>query len=50
MWERTLRIRNAWQKLDGFSPAVLLVGDLKQNSAVGKFNSLAVLEAILRRG
>jgi len=28
----------------------LLVDDLKQNPAVDKFNSLAALEAILRRG
>ena len=48
--EPTRRIRNARQKLDGFSPVALLVDDLKQNPAVDKFNSLAALEAILRRG
>ena len=37
-------------ELDGFSPAALLLDDLKQNPAVDKFNFLAVLEAILRRG
>ena len=50
MWKPTRRIRNARQKLNGFSPAALLVDDLKQNTAVDKFNSLAALEAILRRG
>jgi len=30
--------------------AALLVDDLEQNPAVDKFNSLAALEAILRRG
>jgi len=50
VWEPTRRIRNARQKLDGFSPVALLVDDLKQNPAVDKFNSLAALEAILRRG
>ena len=50
MWEPTRRIRNARQKLDGFSPVALLVDDLKQNPTVGKFNSLAALEANLRRG
>jgi len=48
--EPTRRIRNARRKLDGFSPVALLVDDLKQNPAVGKFDSLAALEAILRRG
>jgi len=38
------------RKLDGLNPAALLVDDLKQNPAVDKFNSLAALEAILRRG
>ena len=44
------RIQNARRKLDGFSPVALLVVGLKQNPAVDKFNSLAALEAILRRG
>jgi len=39
MWEPTRHIRNARQKFDGFSPVALLVDDLKQNPAVGKFNS-----------
>jgi len=39
VWEPTRRIRNARQKLDGFSPVALLVDDLKQNPAVDKFNS-----------
>ena len=46
----TRRIRNARRKLDGSDPVALLVDDLKQNPAVDKFNSLAALEAILRRG
>jgi len=50
MWEPTRRIRNARRKLDGFSPVALLVDDQKQNPAVDKYNSLAALEAILRRG
>ena len=50
LWEPTRRIRNARRNFDGFNPAALLVDDLKQNPAVGKFNSLAALEAILRRG
>ena len=50
MWEPTRRIRNARRELDGFSPVALLVDDLKQNPAMDKFNSMAVLEAILRRG
>jgi len=37
-------------EFDGFNPAALLVDDLEQNPAVDKFNSLAALEAILRRG
>jgi len=36
--------------LDRFSPVALVVDDLKQNPAVDEFNSLAALEAILRRG
>jgi len=36
--------------LDGFNPVGLLMDDLKQNPAVDKFDSLAALEAILRRG
>jgi len=50
VWEPARRIRNARHKLDGFSPVALLVDDLKQNPAMDKFNSMAVLEAILRRG
>jgi len=50
VWKPTRRNRNARQKLDGFDPVALLVDDLKQNPAVDKFNSLAALEAILRRG
>jgi len=50
VWEPTRRIRNARRKLDGFNPVALLVFDLKQNPAVDKANSLAALEAILRRG
>jgi len=48
--EPTRRIRNARRKFDGFSPVALLVDDLKQNPAVDKFNSLAALGAIPRRG
>ena len=50
MWEPARRIRNARRKSDGLSPVALLVDDLKQNPALDKFNSLAALEAILRRG
>ena len=50
VWEPTRRIQKVRHKLDGFNPAALLVDDLKQNPAMDKFNSLAALEAILRRG
>jgi len=50
VWEPTRRIRNARRKLDGFSPVALLVDDLKQIPVMDESNSLAALEAILRRG